>query len=189
VYYRVYNNHGAVLSKQPADPNDPSVGRIRADSVPPPHTAASIMRCISKTEELDNSEHSRLFLSVSSESPIGEGHISILASNRLGSTPDDPMAFVDSPTPIAACNPAPVAAPAQYPTFTKQIRVINVSSQSKKNPGWLKVTKGEILRTTHDLPRQQPYNWYEGTHYSPAHKAVNSAGKVGFVSAACVEPC
>jgi len=202
LFYRIYKDDGAVLSKQPADPNDPSVGRISVNSVPPPHTAASIMRCISKTEQLDNSKQSQLFVSISSASPIGEGRVSILTSNRPGSTLEDPMAFVESlspiaasvesvesPAPVAPSMPAPFAPPISHPTYTKQIRVTNVSSHSKQNAGWLAVTKDEILRTTHDPPRQQRYNWYESTHHSSAHKAINAAGKVGFVSAACVEPC
>jgi hypothetical protein len=92
VYYQVYKNNTAVKSKQPAH-LDPYVGRINIDLVSPPHTAKSIVRCISRNEELDNME-SRLFTNISSESPIGEGHVSILTGDRPGSTPEDPMAFV-----------------------------------------------------------------------------------------------
>jgi hypothetical protein len=138
VYYRIYKKDGAILSKQPADPNDPDVGRIRVDSVPPPHTAASIMRCISKREELDNSKQSLLFVSISSESPIDEGHVSILTSSRPGATLDNPMAFVESPDPVAAptqasSKPVPVAKSSRtsvaepipsVPASTKLLRVI-----------------------------------------------------------------
>jgi hypothetical protein len=100
-----------VKSKQPADSNDPYVGCINVDSIPPPHAAASIMRCISKIEELDNTWQSQLFTNISSESPISEGHVSILTSDRPGSTPEDPMAFVELPSPA------------------KQLRVIRDSGQ------------------------------------------------------------
>ena len=98
MYYRVYSNCGAVLAKQQAD-HDPSVGRISVDFVPPPHTAASVIRCISKKEHLDNSKQSQLFISIGSTSPI-DGHISMLTSSRPGSTPEDPMALVESQNPI-----------------------------------------------------------------------------------------
>jgi len=102
LYYRVfYKMCGAVRSKQPANLNNPTVGRISVDSVPPPHTATSIMRCMSKTENINKSMESQLFSSISSESPIGEGHVSILTSNRPGSTPEDPMAFIESPASVA----------------------------------------------------------------------------------------
>jgi len=182
LFYRVYKDDGAVLSKQAANPNDLSVGCISVNSVPPPHTAVSIMRCISKTEQLDSSKPSQLLVNISSESPIGEGRVSILTSNRPGSTLEDPMAFVQSLAPV-------VVPPKSHSTFTQPIRVTNLSSHSNQNPGWLAITIGEILRTTHDPPRQQRYNWHESTHYSSAHRAINAAGRMGFVSAACVEPC
>ena len=55
------------------------------------------MRCISKIEEITYSGQSQLFIDISSESPIGEGHVSIFTSDYPGSTPDYPMAFVTSP--------------------------------------------------------------------------------------------
>ena len=120
VYYRVYRNYGAVRSQHPAGSNDPSVGRINVDSVPPPHTATSVMRCISKAEKLDNSKQSQLFTSISSTSPIGEGHFSILTGDRPGSIPEDPMAFVELPVPVDP-----------FPTYTKQFRVRRDVGQSQ----------------------------------------------------------
>lgn len=130
VYYRIYKQQGAVLSKQPADPNRPSVGRINVDSIPPPHTAESMMRCISKIEELDNSKQSQLFIDISSEFPIGDRHVSILSSDRPGSSPDNPMAFVVEPV-LAGPSPAPVVVPTPYPTFKKLIRVTRGQGESK----------------------------------------------------------
>ena len=120
MYYRVYRNYSAVRSQHPADSNDPSVGRINVDSVPPPHTAASIMLCMSKAEKLDNSKQSQLFTSISSTSPIGEGHFPVLTSDRPGSIPEDPMAFVELPVPVDP-----------FATYTKQLRVLNRLGQSK----------------------------------------------------------
>ena len=120
MYYRIYKNYGAVRSQHSADPNDASVGRISVDSITPPHTAASIKQCISKAEKLDNSKQLQLFTSVSSTSPIGEGHLSILTSDRPGSMPEDPMAFVELPDPFA--------------TYTKRWRVRRDLGQSKLKP-------------------------------------------------------
>jgi hypothetical protein len=94
VYYRVYGSHTAVPSKHPVDSNEPSVGRINVNCIPPPHTAKSIIRCISKIEKVEKFGILRLFTSISDESPIGDGHVSILTSNRPGPTPEEPMAFV-----------------------------------------------------------------------------------------------
>ena len=122
MYYRVYKMSGAVRSKHPANSNNPSVGRIGVDTVPPPHTAVSIMRCISRTEELDHSKQLQLFNNISSESPIGKGHVSLLTSDYPGSTPEDPMAFVELPELVVST---------QYATFTKRLRVIHAESGSK----------------------------------------------------------
>lgn len=101
VYYRVYKKHDAVVSRQPASSSDPYIGRLSIEFIPPPRTAASVMRCISKNEELDHSNRSQLFSSVSSESPL-EKDVLILSSDHPGSTLDDPMAFVDLPAPITS---------------------------------------------------------------------------------------
>ena len=100
VYYRVFKERGAVVSKCPATSDDPYVGHISVNSIPPPHSHTSIMRCLSKIEELDNTWQTQLFASMSNKSPISEGHISILTSGSPGSTLEDPMAFVELPLPV-----------------------------------------------------------------------------------------
>jgi len=55
------------------------------------------MRCISKIEEFSYSGKSQLFIDLSSETPIGEGHVSILTCDYPGSMPEHPMAFVTLP--------------------------------------------------------------------------------------------
>jgi hypothetical protein len=115
VYYRVYNkDSGAVLLHHPAGFDDPSVGHINVNSIPPPHSAASIIRRIKKIEKLGCSGEPQLFCNISSEFPLGEGHLSILTSDRPGSTPKDPMAFVAS----------------IHSKFPQRIRVIYSWSQS-----------------------------------------------------------
>jgi len=181
LYYRLYRNYAAVRSKQPADSNNPSVGRISVDSVAPPHTAASIIRCISKIEGLDNSKQLQLFTSISSTSPIGEGHVSILTSNSPGSTPEDPMAFVELQTPAAI--------PTPYPTFTKRMRVIHQWPYPSGNPDWLMTPVGEIIRITNDEPQNQSYVSNGKSFQCPAYEAVDDAGKKGFVCGSFVQPC
>lgn len=133
MYYRVYKASGAVRSKQPASSNDPSVGRISVDSVPPPHTAISVMRCISKIEQLSNPDESQLFVDISSEFPIGEGQFSILTSDRPGSTQEDPIVLVEAPCP----------------TFTMRMRVTSTQGVSK-------FTSRKIYRTHLHLRAQRP---------------------------------
>jgi len=170
LYYRIYEKGGAALAKQPADSNDPSVGRVSIDSIPPPHTASTFMRCISKAEELHGWRRSQLFTSISSQSPIGEAHVSILTSDRPGSTPEDPMAFV-------------------LPKFTKQMRMTATTTSGNHDPNWLSYTVGDILEIAHEEPRNQSYVQNGTTYQYPAYEAVNDAGKVGFVGPCHVQPC
>jgi hypothetical protein len=90
VYYRVYTAEGDMPSKQPADPNDPSLGRIKVDSILSPRTVASMRRAISRVEEHFYHWHAKLFANMLSESPMDETHDPNLASFSL----DQPLAFV-----------------------------------------------------------------------------------------------
>jgi hypothetical protein len=166
LYYRVYNkDSGALPLHYLAGSDDPSVGRISLNSIPPPHSTASIMRRITKIEKLGCTGESQLFRNISSESPLGEGHISILTSDRPGSTPEDPMAFVAS----------------IHSKFPQRIRVIYSWKSGSGNPRWLTINAGEILRA-HDLVPQHPWVGSNGSvTLFDAYKAVNKAGIEGFV--------
>ena len=85
-------------SKVAFDPEEPSLGRIRADSIAPPHTPASIKRCISKVE--GNPAFlwkADLFADTSCDTPLKGGHVSILPSDGPGLSPNEPMAIVRRP--------------------------------------------------------------------------------------------
>jgi hypothetical protein len=174
LYYRVYNkDSGAVLLHHPAGFDDPSVGHINVNSIPPPHSAASIIRRIKKIEKLGCSGEPQLFCNISSEFPLGEGHLSILTSDRPGSTPKDPMAFVAS----------------IHSKFPQRIRVIYSWKSGSGNPRWLTINVGEILQA-HDLIPQHPWVGNDGSvTLFDAYKAVNKAGIEGFVPTTYVKPC
>ena len=81
-------------SKVAIDTDEPSLGRIRADSVAPPHTPASIKRCISRVEKNPALAHANLYADTSCDTPLEEGHISILRTDGPGLSPNEPMAIV-----------------------------------------------------------------------------------------------
>ena len=84
-------------SKVAIDPEVTSLGRIRADSVAPPHSPTSIKRCISRVEGKPAlAWHADLFTDTSCDTPLKEGHISIHRSPCL--SPNEPMAIVLRPT-------------------------------------------------------------------------------------------
>ena len=93
VYYRIYAEDGAILSKIPT--GYPFVGRIKARSVPPPHTVKAVKHSIAKVEGIKNPTSSGLFLTPCSQSPMGDADIvNILKGTGPGSTPQEPLALV-----------------------------------------------------------------------------------------------
>ena len=136
-----------MASKQPADADDPFVGRINVHSIPPPHTATSIMECICTAERLTYEPVSRLFVNVTAENPIGYGHLPIFGNDRPGLTPEDPMAFVDHlhpEFPKLMCVRAERESAFELPRTIVLIYV----TDNPSDPKWLNITQGEILRTT-----------------------------------------
>ena len=97
-------------SKVANDPEEPSVGRIRADFIAPPHSPTSIKLCISRVERNPGIVNSDLFADPSFDSPLTEGYISILRTDGPGMSPNEPMAIVqadvqeDSPLPVAVAS-------------------------------------------------------------------------------------
>ena len=75
---------------------EPSIGRIRADFIAPPHSPASIKRYISRIEGNPALFHADLFADTSCDTPLTEGHISILRTDGPGQSPDEPMAIVQA---------------------------------------------------------------------------------------------
>lgn len=95
VYYRVYTEQGAVISKCSADSGDPSLGRILGRSVAPPHTTASLLRRICDAEGVADHSRAELFLSCAAHTPMDRGgRMSLLAGTGPGSLSYEPMAVV-----------------------------------------------------------------------------------------------
>ena len=86
-------------SKVAINPEEPSLGRIRADSVPPPHSPASIKRCISRVERTPALVHADLFANISCHTSLKNGHISNLHTDGPGLSPNEPMAIVQVEIP------------------------------------------------------------------------------------------
>ena len=96
-----------MASKVVIDPKTPSLGRIRADSVAPPHSPASIKRCISRVERTPELAHADLFADLSSDTPLKEDYISILTDGP-GVSPNEPMAIVQTPIVQMPINQMPI---------------------------------------------------------------------------------
>jgi len=95
VYYRLYINYRAAPSKVSFDPEDSSLGRICADSIPPPRTTTSIKKCIVRAENFSELASANLFADISCDTPMAEDHFSILTGQWCpGLTESKPMALV-----------------------------------------------------------------------------------------------
>ena len=87
-------------SKVAIDPEQPSLGHIRADSVAPPHSLASIKRCISRVERTPELVYANLFADITCDTPLKEVDISYLRTDGPvgpGLSPNKPMAIVQKP--------------------------------------------------------------------------------------------
>ena len=90
----LYADDYEIPSNVAINPEEPSLGRIQADSVAPPHGPTSIKRCISRVERNPALAYADLFADTSCNTPLKEGHISILQTDDLGVSPNKPMAIV-----------------------------------------------------------------------------------------------
>ena len=97
MYYQLYTDDYVKPSIVAINPEELSLGRIRADSVAPPHSAASIKRCISRVEETPALAYADLFADISCKNPLKQSHISILRTDCPGLSPNKPMAIVLNP--------------------------------------------------------------------------------------------
>ena len=96
MYYLLYADDCGVPSKVAFDAGEPSLGRIPAFFVSPPHSLASIKRCISRVERNPALAQADIFADISCVAPLKEGHISILGTDGPGLSPDEPMAIVQT---------------------------------------------------------------------------------------------
>ena len=100
MYYRLYVDDSVIPSKVVIDPEDPSLGRLRADFITPPHNPATIKRFISTVEGNSSLLYAKLFADISCNTPLKENHISIFHTDCPGLSPKNPMAIVQYPVDV-----------------------------------------------------------------------------------------
>ena len=96
MYYLLYDKY-EIPSKIAFDSEQPSLGRIRADSVTPPHGPVTIKRCISRVEKTPAIAYADLFADISCNTPLKNDHIAFLRTDCPGLSPKNPMAIVLTP--------------------------------------------------------------------------------------------
>jgi hypothetical protein len=94
VYYRVYDYDGGAVSKTSFDEDDPSLGRVNALSVPPPHTASCLKNFIIRSEGISG-HNVQLFEDEGSESAMKDSDaLTLLSDTFPGFIADQPIAIM-----------------------------------------------------------------------------------------------
>jgi len=163
LYYRVYTENGEMASRHPVNSKDPSLTRVRALAVAPPHTVASIKRCLCTIEHIGNYDGAKIFETLSSETPMEEGHVSLMAHDGPGATSESPMVLV-------------------RPPLDQVVRVKHAWTPANTNSKFLTIKRGETLHTD-GIIKSKTYSGRQQEVY----KALNSEGSRGYVLTSCVE--
>ncbi|KAJ7501817.1 hypothetical protein B0H11DRAFT_1799599, partial [Mycena galericulata] len=103
VYYRVYAPDGLLACKKHEE--SLFIGRIKATSVPPPHTVASLKRALVQAEELPdpNGDLTRLFDTTEGRKAMAPSTRVDIMNGSIGATSQTPVALVflvDPKTPL-----------------------------------------------------------------------------------------
>jgi hypothetical protein len=95
VYYRPYQEEGAIESRSPAYSNDRFVGRILSKAVTPPHTAASLKSHLCKIEGFSGSENAYLYSSLLSQTILdNSSRLTLMNHYGPGSSEKEPMVLL-----------------------------------------------------------------------------------------------
>ena len=159
MYYQLFADDYEIQSKVAFDRDEPSIGRIRADFIAPPHSPASIKRCISRVEERPALLHADLFADTSCDTPLTEGHISILCTDGPGQSPDEPMAIVQ----------------AEVQAEVKSIRDGRYFIKNRAADFYWDVNKyGSVYFSRYTLVYAKQYEWYqvEFFNYSSVQRII-----------------
>jgi hypothetical protein len=100
VYYKVFDEKGPLPVLGPIYSNNPYIGRLDANDIPPPHNVASLVQCMCAKEkkgfgvDWDNGDAWKTELFKTISSPLAfdlKESLSLLSTDRPGSRPQDPL--------------------------------------------------------------------------------------------------
>jgi len=95
VYYRPYQEDGAIESRSPAYSNDRFVGRILSKAVTPPHTAASLKTHLCEIEGFSVSVNASLYSSLLSQTILdNSSRLALMNRYGPGSSEKEPMVLL-----------------------------------------------------------------------------------------------
>jgi hypothetical protein len=99
VYYKIFDEKGPSKVRDPIYFNNPYIGRVDANDIPPPHNTSSLVGLICAKErrgfgfdEYGNAYSTELFEKTSSPTAFNpQETLSVLSTDRPGSRPEDPL--------------------------------------------------------------------------------------------------
>jgi hypothetical protein len=102
VYYKLFDEEGRLNVREPVYSNNPYIGRLDANEIPPPHTVRTLVERICAKEEKgfgihwesDDAFSTVLFETISSPKAYNlqdPEPLSLLSPDRPGSRPEDPL--------------------------------------------------------------------------------------------------
>ncbi|KAJ7073125.1 hypothetical protein C8F01DRAFT_1013107 [Mycena amicta] len=96
VHYRIYTLDGAITAQTAFDSGNPFVGRVKTNSVPPPHNALSIKRRLGEVEGFPdpNGTRTRLYASCAAPSSLENGELVAQLGHGVGATPETALGLV-----------------------------------------------------------------------------------------------
>ena len=160
VYYLLYADGYEIPSKVANDPEEPSIGRIRADYITPPHSPTSIKLCISRIERNPGLVNSDIFADTSCDSPLTDGHISILRTDGPGLSPNEPMAIVQADVQVESPLPVKVTSIPNGRYLIKN-RAAEIYWHAWNNP----IQTVYFYSTT--MEHAKKYSWMQVNEHSP----------------------
>ena len=171
MYYQLYADDSEMPSKVAIDPKRPSIGRIAADSIAPPHSPTSIKRCISRVEGRSALLHADLFVDTSCDTPLTEGHISILHTDGPGQSPDEPMAIVQVDFQVESPLPAESSLPVEVTSIPDGRYIIK---NRAADIYWVADSNGKVYFYKVTLEIAKQYQWYqvEFFNYSSVQRII-----------------
>ncbi|EDQ99085.1 uncharacterized protein LACBIDRAFT_335382 [Laccaria bicolor S238N-H82] len=199
VYYRLYEEEGAMASKTSFDPDDSSLGRIDTFSIVPPQTVSSLKSQIVKAEGIADRKI-QLFGDMDGEVPMNDNdHMSLRAQVYPGHVEDEPITLVCSPKKAEKTQKDTQLVP--EPSFNKKLKgSITWNPNPTVQSDWLPFVENEIMFTdgvkTKGCITGLPSDYLFHRHISntrtifflsvanspySGYIAMNSAGRKGFV--------
>lgn len=116
MYYRLYDEDSGTVSKTSFDENDPTLGRIKIFSIPPPHTVASLKCCLVNAEGV-SSDDVQLLENEDGDITMNDADgIALFTDNFPGFKEDQPIVFI-----YALKLPNQIAEPSE-PSFSKRLK-------------------------------------------------------------------